>query len=59
MAPARSKQQFKFFKEMEERPEEAKKKGISQNLAHEYTDGITKEQWKKLDDVMKKDKKKK
>ena len=45
---AKSHQQFKFFKAMEENPEEAKKKGISKELAHEYTDPITKGKWKKL-----------
>ncbi len=46
--PAKSKQQAKFFYAMENNPEEAKKKGISQDIAHEFTDGMTKSRFKKL-----------
>ncbi len=54
--PAKSRQQYKFFKFLEENPEEAKKKGISQKLAKDYTEGMTKERWKTLDTVLKKKK---
>jgi hypothetical protein len=53
--PAKSKQQFKFFKSMEENPKEAKEKGISQSLVKEYTDGMTKERFKTLKKKLKKD----
>lgn len=46
--PAKSKQQAKFFYAMENNPEEAKKKGISPSVAHEFTDGMTKERFSKL-----------
>lgn len=52
--PATSKQQFKFFKAMEENPKEANKKGISENLAHEYTDSMTKDKFKKLKEKLEK-----
>ncbi len=54
MAPAKSKKQYKFFKFLESHPEEAKKKGVSQDVAHEYTDDMTKDRWKKLKEVIKK-----
>lgn len=41
---------------MEENPEEAKQKGISKSLAHEYTDPITKDRWKNLKEKLKKKK---
>ena len=53
MAPAVSKQQFKFFKAMEENPKEAEKKGISTDLAHEYTDTMSKDRWSKLKEKVK------
>lgn len=46
--PAVSKQQAKFFYAMENNPDEAKKKGVSQKLAHEFTDGMTKGRFAKL-----------
>ena len=46
--PAKSRSQYKYFKFLEEHPEEAKKKDISQDLAHEYTDNMTKSKFKKL-----------
>jgi hypothetical protein len=46
--PAVSRQQYKFFKALEENPEEAKKKRVSQNVAHEFTDGMTKGRFAKL-----------
>lgn len=54
--PAKSKQQFKFFKAMEENPKEAKEKGISKNLAKEYTDNMTKDRFKNLKTKLKKNK---
>lgn len=51
--PSKSKQQFKFFKFLEENPEEAKKSGVSQSVAHEFTDTMTKERWKKLKNTVK------
>lgn len=46
--PSRSKQQAKFFYAMENKPEEAAKRGISSKLAHEFTDGMTKSRFAKL-----------
>ena len=51
--PSKSRLQYKFFKAMEEKPKEAEKKGISQNLAHEYTDSMTKDKFKKLKEKVK------
>jgi hypothetical protein len=46
--PSVSKQQQKFFYAMENNPKEAAKKGISSEVAHEFTDGMTKKRWSKL-----------
>lgn len=46
--PAASKQQFKFFKAMQENPKEALKKGIKPEVAKEYTEGMTKDRFSKL-----------
>lgn len=46
--PAKSQQQFKFFKAMENDPKEAAKKGVSPEVAHEFTDGMSKQRWSKL-----------
>ncbi len=46
--PAKSVQQFKFFKALEENPEEARKKGVSPEVAHEFTDNMTKQRFSKL-----------
>jgi hypothetical protein len=46
--PAKSKQQAKFFYAMENNPKEAEKRGISPAVAHEFTDGMTKERFAKL-----------
>ncbi len=46
--PARSKQQAKFFYAMENNPKEAAKRGISPEVAHEFTDNMTKERFGKL-----------
>lgn len=46
--PSKSKQQFKFFKAMENNPVEAARKGISPELAQEYTKGMKKERFAKL-----------
>jgi hypothetical protein len=46
--PARSKQQAKFFYAMENNPKEAAKRGISPEVAHEFTDGMTKKRFAKL-----------
>lgn len=54
--PSKSRSQYKYFKFMENHPEEAKKKGISEDLAKEYTDSMTKDRWKKLKDHLNKKK---
>lgn len=54
--PAKSRQQYKFFQAMLSNPEEAKQKGISKPLAHEYTDPITKDRWKNLKNKLSKKK---
>lgn len=46
--PARSKAQYKFFKYLQENPEEADKKGVSPEVAKEYTSGMTKKRFAKL-----------
>lgn len=46
--PAKSRQQFKFFKYLEENPKEAAKRGVSPEVAHEYTSGMTKQRFAKL-----------
>jgi hypothetical protein len=46
--PAKSRQQYKFFKEMEENPELAKQRGIKPGVAQEFTEGMTKERFAKL-----------
>lgn len=48
--PAKSRQQFKFFKAMEEKPEKAKTLGISPTTVNDFTQGMTKDRWKKLRD---------
>jgi hypothetical protein len=54
--PSKSKQQFKFFKAMEENPALAKERGVSPKVAHEFTQGMTKRRWSKLKDkISKKD----
>lgn len=45
--PAKSRQQYKFFKYLEENPEEAKKKGLSEEQVHDFTD-ISKQRFAKL-----------
>jgi hypothetical protein len=37
--PAKSKQQYRFFKAIENNPEFAKSAGVSQKVAKEYTKG--------------------
>lgn len=46
--PAKSKQQFKFFKAMQEDPKRAKSLGISPQVTNDFTNGMTKDRWKKL-----------
>lgn len=53
--PSRSKAQFKFFKAMENNPDLAKQHGVSSDVAHEFTDGMSKQRWSKLKSKMKKD----
>lgn len=53
--PAKSKQQFKFFKAMEEDPKLAKEHGVSPKVAHEFTDGMTKKRFSKLKQKISKD----
>lgn len=53
--PAKSKQQFKFFKAMENDPKLAKQHGVSPEVAHEFTSGMTKQRWSKLKSKMGKD----
>lgn len=53
--PAVSRQQYKFFKSMSENPKEAAKKGVSPEVAHEFTDGMTKNRWSKLKKKISKD----
>jgi len=48
--PAVSRQQAKFFYAMENNPKEAAKRGISPEVAKEYTQGMTKKRWSKLKD---------
>jgi len=52
--PSRSKQQYRFFKAIENNPKLAKEKGISQSLAKDYTEGMTKERFSKLKERLKK-----
>lgn len=54
--PSVSKSQYRYFKFLEENPEEAKKKGVSESTAKEYTQGMTKERWKSLKEVLNKKK---
>lgn len=44
--PSRSKQQYKFMRAVEEGA--IKKPGLSPEKAHEFTEGMTKDRWKKL-----------
>lgn len=54
--PAKSRQQYKFFKHLEENPQEAKEKGLSNKQVHEFTDDMTKKRFAKLKEkVSKKD----
>jgi hypothetical protein len=53
--PAKSRQQFKFFKAMEENPKLAKEHGVSPQVAHEFTDGMSKQRWSKLKKKISKD----
>lgn len=46
--PAKSKKQFKFFKYLENNPEEARRKGIKKSTVKDFTEGMTKGKWKKL-----------
>ena len=55
--PSVSKQQFKFFKAVENNPQLAKEKGISQKTAQDFTQGMTKQRWGKLKQRVKKEKK--
>ena len=55
--PAKSRQQYKFFKAMEENPELAKKKGITSSVAHDFTKDMTKQKWSKLKNKLSKGKK--
>jgi hypothetical protein len=48
--PSVSKQQQKFFYAMKNNPKEAAKRGISPEVANEFTQGMTKERWSKLKD---------
>lgn len=50
--PAKSKQQFKFFKAMENDPKLAKQHGVSPEVAKEFTSGMTKERFHKLKSKM-------
>jgi hypothetical protein len=54
--PSRSKAQFRFFKFLEENPEEAKKRGVSEKTAQDFTKDMTKSRWKNLDERLKKKK---
>ena len=53
--PAVSRQQYKFFKAMEENPKLAKEHGVSPKVAHEFTDDMTKKRWSKLKKKISKD----
>jgi hypothetical protein len=46
--PSKSRQQYKFFKAVEENPELAKEKGIKPEVAQEFTQGMTKGRFAKL-----------
>ena len=46
--PSKSKSQQRFFYAMENDPKEAAKKGISPEVAQEFTQGMTKKRWSKL-----------
>lgn len=56
--PSKSHQQYKFFKAMQENPELAKEKGISPQVAQDYTQGMTKRKWKALQPKVKQKEKK-
>lgn len=46
--PAKSRQQYKFFKYLEENPEEAKARGIKESSVHDFTKDMTKGKFKRL-----------
>lgn len=52
--PAVSRQQYKFFKVMQENPKEAAKRGVSPEVANEFTQGMTKKRFAKLKDKVSK-----
>lgn len=52
--PAKSKQQYRFFKALENNPELRKEKDITKEVAEEFTAGMTKERFKKLKKYTKK-----
>lgn len=51
--PAKSKAQLRFFRAMQENPAEAAAKGISPEVAKEYTEGMTKKRFGKLKEKIK------
>lgn len=46
--PAKSRQQYRFFKAMENDPELRKRKGLSEEAVKDFTEDMTKERFKKL-----------
>jgi hypothetical protein len=46
--PAKSVKQAKLMYAVQNNPEVAKKTGISPEVAHEFTEGMTKKRWSKL-----------
>lgn len=54
--PAKSKQQYRFFKALENNPELRKEKDITKEVVKEFTDGMTKGRFKKLKKYVSKNK---
>lgn len=46
--PAKSRQQFKFFKAIENDPRLQKEHGVSKETAQDYTKDMTKDKFKRL-----------
>lgn len=55
--PAVSKKQYKFFQAMKNNPDQAKQKGIDEQLIKDYTEDMSKSRWKRLKERLSKDKK--
>jgi len=51
--PAKSKSQFRLFKYLESHPEEAKKRGIKEEVVNDFTD-MSKQRFSKLRERLKK-----